>query len=66
MPHAWFIDRQASDVALDTTLSPERKLQYFGIPIPWRSVCAALLAENVHGPVFDYWEKTYGQRKPKG
>jgi hypothetical protein len=64
--HAWFIDRQAPDEALDTTLTRDEKYRYFGISVSWRSAWAVRRAENGHASVLDYWEKMYWQRKRKG
>lgn len=63
-PHAWFVDRRAPGLALDTTLR-EGEYRYFGAPIPWRFVSAAALAEGRYG-VLEYWEKSYLKRKEKG
>jgi len=55
--HAWFIDREKPDIALDATLNQNESYGYLGIPITWECIADAILAEGFHGSVLDYWEK---------
>lgn len=57
LKHAWFIDRQQPNVAIDTTWKRDEEYQYFGMSIAWRYVCRAVLAEDGHASVLDYWER---------
>lgn len=65
-PHAWFIDRQQPNLALDATSRQDEKYEYFGMPIAWKYVRAALMAEGAFGSVLEYLEKTKREAEEAG
>jgi hypothetical protein len=51
IPHAWFVDRLLSGLALDPTLGRSLICFYFGIPIRFRHAVERVLSSGYYGPV---------------
>jgi hypothetical protein len=50
--HAWFVDRQSPELALDSTLRDERH-HYLGVPLNWKYVSDTVFEIGAHCSILD-------------